>query len=408
MGTGAPRPESWAKTFVKEGHEVTVVSRYWSGEEKNWNDYLKSTPINAPQISKEGKLTKVFLPYKEREYSKFGLIRKFSSVFNLMSGNLEREVDSMYYFDHIEEMLAENKFDFMVATCPPWNLSKLAFKIWQSFKIPFALDYRDYENDVILPLNPKLSSFRKFEFFWNTRYMKKWIAKSKFIAGASKPIVDYVMEQNKIPGYEITNGYNQKLISKIKESQAGDIFTISIIGFLYPPQDLTILIKGLNQFFEKNQNIKFKFNFIGVNAIKEVADKLRANLPAKYINITDRIPQEEALRIGSRSNVLFYAGWSNWKGVYSAKIFEYLALERRILIAPGDNFAIDKIIEESRSGEVINSINDFDNLLTLWYNEWEENGYLSWSGDQNYVTQFSREAQAIKLLEAIKNEAVLA
>ncbi len=408
MGTGAPRPESWAKTFLKEGHEVTVVSRYWSGEEKNWNDYLKSTPIDKPQITEEGKLTKVFLPYQEREYSKIGLVRKFNSVFNLVTGNLEREVDSMYYFDYIKDILTQNKFDFMVATCPPWNLSRLAYKIWKSFKIPFALDYRDYENDVILPLNPKLSNFRKFEFFWNTRYMKKWIAKSKFIAGASKPIVDYVMDQNNIAGYEITNGYNQKLISKIQESQASDIFTISIIGFLYPPQDLTILIEGLNKFFDKNKGIKFQFNFIGVNAIKEVADNLRERLPSKYINITDRIPQEEALRIGSKSNVLYYAGWSNWKGVYSAKIFEYLALERRILIAPGDNFAIDKIIRESNSGEVVNSIDAFDNLLTAWYKEWEEKGYLSWDGDENYVKQFSREAQAIKLLEAIKKEAVLA
>ena len=158
----------------------------------------------------------------------------------------------------------------------------------------------------------------------------------------------------------------------------------------------------MNQFIEEVGDPNFHFYFVGVNAIKEVADKIRDNIPSKYITITDRIPQEEALDIGKRSHALFYAGWTNWRGVYSAKIFEYLAMKKNILIAPGDNYSIDELMRKSNAGVIANSTDEFSNTLKDWYQQWRQSGKLEFSGKFEIAEKYSRQNQARILINKIE------
>ncbi len=402
MGTGSPRPYTWAKTWARLGHDVTVVSRHWSGNEKNWDDYIQDTSIQTPlEIEKEG-FRLISLPFKKYAYPKNGFVRKADALISLSKGTLEREVDTMQYMPFLETLFKKEKFDFFIATNPPWNITRLAYEIHKKFETPFALDYRDYENDVILPLKPKLSNFRKIEFQINKTYMKSWGSYASLIVGASEPINNYVSNMTNVSGIEITNGYDEDIFSNLKDHPPFEKFTISVLGYLYPPQDLTILFNGVNQFIEEIGNPNFHFYFVGVNAIKEVADKIRNNIPSKYITITDRMPQVEALEIGQRSHALFYAGWTNWRGVYSAKIFEYLAMKKNILIAPGDNYSIDDLMKKSNAGIIANTSEEFSKALKSWYRQWEQNGTINYEGNFKIAEKYSRQNQAKILINRIE------
>ena len=401
-GTAAPRPYSWAKVFVKKGFDVTVVSKHWTGKEKTWDEMTQSTKIQSKEVVFEEGYKKIFLPYQKYKYYDSGLYRKLKSIYNLLAGNLEIEVNALQFQEAIEEEFESNDFDFIIASCPPWNLVKLAYSISQKYKVPFAIDCRDYENDVILPLKPQLSLFRRFEFLANKFHIKRWAKHASLIVGASKPISDYVSNFTGVKGVEITNGYDEDLFNSLPQTTPYSKFTISVLGYLYPPQDLSILYEGMQEFLRRVDKPKFHFKFVGVNAIESVAKEIRENIPAEYITITDRISQKEALEIGLQSHALFYAGWTNWRGVYSAKIFEYLALRKNILIAPGDNFAIDQLLNASKAGEIANDPNTFADILEKWYLNWKVAKENIYQGDVAIIEQYSRQNQAEILLDNIK------
>jgi len=385
---------------VDKGYKVTVISKNWTGKEKDWEETIGTTVSQKVEISEVEGFRKIFLPYKKREYASSSIKRKLESIYNLLSGNLEIEADSLQFEKHIEKELELNPVDYIVASCPPWNLVKLTYNLAQKFKIPFCIDCRDFENDVILPLKPQLSLFRKFEFSCNKYHIKKWAKKADLIVGASQPIVDYVTDFTKVRGVEITNGYDEDLFDALEKKPLFNKFTISVLGYLYPPQDLSILFQGFKEFLKRVPNPKFKFLFIGVGAIHSVAKNIRNNMPDEYIKITERIPQKEALEIGLQSHALYYAGWTNWRGVYSAKIFEYLALKKNILIAPGDNFSIDDLMNKSKAGKIANKPEEFADILTKWYLNWENN-VSQFTGNLEFVKKYSRKNQANILLENI-------
>lgn len=60
---------------------------------------------------------------------------------------------------------------------------------------------------------------------------------------------------------------------------------------------------------------------------------INAAIPAANLLITNRIDRLEALSMSARSYVLYYIGWKGYRGIYSGKIFEYLGLQRNILLA---------------------------------------------------------------------------
>ena len=214
-GTGAPRPYSWAKVFVENGYEVTVASKHWTGKEKNWSQMVASTELTQPEVSFEKGYKKIFFPFTSYKYPSNQILRKVKTIYNLLVGDLEIEANTLQFKQKLEKEIEQESYDYIIASCPPWNLVKLAHALGTKYNIPFAIDCRDYENDVILPLKPKLSNFRKFEFLVNKFHIKRWAKKANLIVGASKPIRDYVANFTKVKGIEITNGYDDDLFNSL-------------------------------------------------------------------------------------------------------------------------------------------------------------------------------------------------
>ena len=87
--------------------------------------------------------------------------------------------------------------------------------------------------------------------------------------------------------------------------------------------------------------------------------------------ITHRVDRRDALKLLKSANVLIYPVCVGYRGIYSGKMFEYLASGNNILIAPGDNDVLDDLLKETRAGISKNSREEVTLQLQQWYDEWK-------------------------------------
>lgn len=399
---GVHRPVSWARYFSEKGYDVTVACRHWSGELNEWQDWLNTSEQNKPEIINRENYKVLYLPYKKVEYNQLPIISKFSTFYHLAIGNIQRETDAMQYLPYLEEFIKNNPFDLIIATAEPYNIINVAYQLHEKFKIPYIGDYRDYEDHFILAKNPKNSLFKKIEFASINHFTRKWLKNARLVTSVCAPIANYLDKLSNKRSIVLTNGYEAALFDKLEKIPNIQTFQVSVLGTIYPKQSLVEFFEGVQLFIQKINKPKIQFNFIGLESIPEVAQRVRENMPFENTVITKRVSRDEALKVGRESHILFYPGFHQYTGFYSGKIFEYLGLKTNILISPGDEAVIDKLMIETKAGKVARDGQQVCDLLVKWYEEWLKNGELRYFGDDEIIAQYSRENQADKLLKEIE------
>jgi hypothetical protein len=171
----------------------------------------------------------------------------------------------------------------------------------------------------------------------------------------------------------------------------------------YIVQDLNILLKGLEKFlfYNINNGNNINVNFIGAGSVSEIKELITEKLNFKNVLITNKIERKKAIEIGKKSHILIYAGWKNYKGVYSGKIFEYLGLKNNILIAPKDNGVIDNLLKETKAGISVNTSEEVFYYLQNNYQHWLEYKNIKYYGIPEKINCYTRENQNKKILNFI-------
>lgn len=411
------RPHSWANYFSRNhpGIEVHVVCRAWTGNEKVWTDQINPSVRQHDHVVKPASNQSIHYLAADRTLSKIaGFTRKFSllnKAFYFLThllGYHHIEVDA--YFSHkkyIKKTFPKDFFDVVIITSPPINLVRLGYSLRNHFpKAFFVADFRDlWHNDELkLSYSPPLR-----ERFDNSLYKKsiaKWLKKYDLLTGISQPLVQVLKElRPSIPGEVIKNGYEETLFCD-SGKKGTDTFTIASIGTIYPAQSYDILVRGIIDFVKNNGfSNSIKIRFIGTRSFNPgLVAALEKQLPLTIVEITDRIDRKDAISIMVNANALVYPVWSGYKGIYSGKIFEYLASGNNILIAPGDNDVIQNLLDETKSGVSCNTSGEVSHQLQVWYDEWKVKGIVSYHGIKDRIQLYSRENQAKKLFDIIQSK----
>jgi hypothetical protein len=385
--------------------DVNVVTRHWSGNENTWSDKISSSKETEIFIKKQNSNLKIhFLPYKSNSLIK-SKSSKFTAIKQLIKGDIDIDSDVFQFKDYINLFIDKNNIDLILVSVAPLSLIKLSFEINKKYKIPYFVDFRDFENNFTLNqnLNKWFNLKATFVFLIKNYYVNKFVKNASAISSVNYEILNHFnnIQSNK---FLILNGYNNKSFLKFSKSNIlkNNHLQLSIVGTLYPTQQYNIVLDGINLFFKNNPYAKVFCNFIGVNSIESVGLEIKNKIIFKNYLITNRLSQEEAYEYLEKSDILWYSGWIGWKGVFSGKIFEYLGSKRNILIAPSDKDVIDKLLIETNSGEVANTSEEVCAYLEKKYFEWEEKGYLEYLGFDDKINVYSRDYQNSNLIKNIK------
>jgi len=192
------------------------------------------------------------------------------------------------------------------------------------------------------------------------------------------------------------------LFSNIKKDKS-KFFRFSVVGSIYPNQNLNIMLDGLTLFLINKDLNKISLRFIGINMVREVANLIHDKLPSEITVVTDRVDKQTALNETINSDVLFYSGWQKYKGIISTKAFDYIASGNKILIAPGDGDVLDDLVLSTNTGEIANSVEEFVVILDKWYDDWTNDGYIVSNGNIDKIDFYSREQQAEIMSHIIKS-----
>lgn len=407
---GAPswRPYSWAMNFHKHGVKPTIITRHWTGKESTWDEFIEMN--NSPLAHELYDHYDVYkLPTKrfflngilKGKTAPGRIIRNLYFIFLSVFGWFNTEIDARLTFKKfLEEHLKTNKYDAVIITAPPFNLLKMLKWFSVKYNMPVLVDIRDLWHNLMLT-EPYVPSQK--QKVWNmlfSFYFKKWLKHANLITVITQPFSDVLQKLSDKPIKVVYNGYEKFIFDKTKKVKQ-EKFTVSVVGNIYPEQNVNPLLNGINEFLKDKSPSDIDIRFIGVDALPEIGKIVRDRIPASFLTITGRLSKEVAVHETLNTNILAFIGWTGTKGMISTKIFDYIASGNPILIAPGDNDALDKMVIDTNSGKIVSNEIECTLALNNWYSEWKLNGEIRISPNKELIDSFSREAQAKKMADIV-------
>lgn len=404
----SPRVQAFAENLKKFNIDPVIFTRHWNGNENEWTDFLKDNH-HQPLVAENKMFTVYRLPYQsnskfEKNSSITKPIRKLYHFINPAIGKFNIEVNAYKcFYNFLNNHLSQNYYDVIIISAPPFNTVRLGYELSKKFNIPLVLDLRDIWQGLLVPQNSVPDLKTKYFLYFNRHYARKWFASAKLITTVSQPLAEEIKFVTGKQAEVITNGFEEKYFSELKPKNQNQLFNFTVVGTIYPKQNIQILIDGLKKFKANNSIEKIKLNFIGLKTIADVAKKIEQSLTEFNMLVTGKIPRHDALQFLADAHILFYPGWKGHKGIYSTKIFEYLGARKNILVAPGDDDVIDDLLKTTNAGNVANSPEEFYHHLTTAYRQWQTNGTIEYLGIEKEILKYSRENQTEKFAREILN-----
>ncbi len=396
------RVKAYCDYFYKSELFPTLLTNRWEYNSKSkWINHGKNDRVIKESYPNYN-VIRLPNPKIFRISNKF-LSKIFTFLF-WMQGNVDVELRHSYkvYKRFLHQHLKDHKYDLMIGVFSPHYNLKITYEIYNRFNIPYILDFRDLWGGNRLALKYYSPSIKNFiedtiiKYHW-----KKWLSKALFFSITSNPWKEIIRKFSNTEGIVIRNGFEE--LYNGRELKAEKSLTISYFGAIYSYQNIYPFLKAVKRFIKKNNPQKFKIQFIGIKAKYRngIINEIEKNLPKKYLEVHASLPKNSLFDLVSKSDLLFYPGSDKIKGWCSVKIYDYLALQKPIIIYPGDNGEIDIIISKTKAGQIF--INEEDVLLYLknCYYQKINGEKIPYFGIKEEILKYRREHQVIKLSEQI-------
>ena len=398
-GIEGNRIHSWANSLAADGFKVTVITRQWkAGGQNTWQDYF-SEYHEADEITEtiNENLRVIRLPYLWNPGFKRFQSTHLTGIYywyNKLVGILHPETDAYHaFYNYVDKYLSANKTDFVIVSSPPLNIIKLGHDLKKKHNLHFIADFRDSFNNRLMQKGHSLSLKERAEAMFFRWHIRRWLKNADGITSVSQAVLDTIQKKFQQPTALVMNGFEKDLFNNIQESSRQEKFVISLVGNLYPQQEISFMAKGIRLFIDKIKPADLVIKFIGIKWKTQVVKEIRKYIPEEYLYFSDRVARTEAVSIMRNSQVLLQVGWKDYLGFCPGKVFEYMAAERNILIAPADGDLTDKIIKETSTGYSAATIEDVAHYLEEKYNEWKTSGSIRYHGDREKIDRYTRENQ---------------
>jgi len=407
---GGKRPYSWYKYMAESGFYPVVITRHWDKDLQNEIDFLKPSKNRKTEIEENENGTIIRVPYtpniRDRFTFKFGLNR-LVIVRKILSFLLGWIRFYSKYWDHTfniyleaEKYLHANPCSVILATGEPFILFKYASQLASKFDTPWIADYRDGWTTDTLYNRYEKRLLKSIYLRLEKRYLKS-CSLITTVAPSCKKDLETLNTNKSIE--VVYNGYDFNHLSDLDAiQQSKDVFEIAYAGTIYDLQPVEVFLEGYRNFIRETKCSNTRAIFYGANLFSDHKKRVLSFDKGlnKYLVTTDRIPYEEAMRSLKRANILLLLANETYQSIH-VKTFEYLALNRRILLVKDDKGEMGRLIDESRGGIKCSSVEDVKSALMEAYAEYSTQGFVN---NESYnFNAYSRQNQC-KVLANIIND----
>lgn len=429
VSVGGLRPYSWYRYLKQFGVEPTVVTRQWSNRHRSTLDYIAPSESREVVVEASQFGTILRTPYEpnlsnrllQRSRTRFGLIRRAITGWYEIGQYMLPIGPRRQLLLTARRYLRQHGADVIVATGEPFVLFMYASQLSKEFGIPWIADYRDPWTHDRARLRWRISRA------WNAMLEARVTGSSSAITTVSEFFRDLTGTLIKgKPIHVVPNGYDPEAVDRARGIEQGsEKLAIAFVGTMYDGQPLESVLSACDQFVLRTRDARLELRFVGINRQSEVEAMVRSRFPAliPFVTFFRQAPNAEVIETLASANAFLLFNTFAYVGT---KIYDYLALRRRILLCFSegtktgerqlefyDRDGVEKrnrraqedMIRATQSGVVIRDEEDLVDTLSDLYREFLGNGRIACNsvGTEAY----SRESHARRMAEIMRGVAGL-
>ena len=370
----------------------------------------KSTDSNGSNVFNDSKDTIEFNDDKLKDSTSYSnpIISKAIS----MAGEVFAYPDGMKYwyesaFKEASKLIEEEEIDAIISSSWPITCHTIAKDLNEKYNIPWIADLRDLWN-----LNPYVSHTFIRNYFEKRLELKTFEnadALSTTTDLAAKTLSTLHPDNRIVP---ILSGYDKddfkfldELVSKNDDfsSDFSEKLKFIYAGSLYNgKRDPSYLFEAIRQLEDENKldSSKISIEFYGDSTgLEEIAKRYDL---LNILHIGGKIAHEEVLKKQLNSDILLLISWDNEKEkmFIPGKIYEYFALKKPVLSIGYKEGSLKDLIEETKVGYHVSSLESTKEALLDIYDEFIEKGTVELNADIN-IEDYSMENMAKKFADLL-------
>lgn len=319
--------------------------------------------------------------------------RKVSSFIKLFRGDHSQSWQKVVE-SAAQIIIEQTDIDMIIAEHGPDASLFVASQLHNTYGIPWMIDFRDPIERDFPPLQ---------RFIYRTFTIPQF-ATCACTINVNPHWVELDNLLFKKEGVEITNGFDEEEFEfKRNKNISSDKLIIGYFGNIHQGQMFESFFEGLKRL----QDIKIKFMYRGTAYpyLKRIAEE--KEVPLHMLDMGPRIERKAAMDLFSQCHIMLLISLREnnpfyRQGFYPGKVFEYIGLEKPILVVPGDEGLLDSLVVGNKIGRIASSSQEIESLLMMAFEQWNKNEKI-WNVfyDPLSKRKFNRQMQAEKLASAM-------
>jgi len=287
-----------------------------------------------------------------------------------------------------ERFLEHEKVDAIISSSSPVTCHIVARELKDKHGIPWVADLRDlWTQNHAYPYSPLR---RMLERGLELETLKH----ANALVVVSSPAAEQLKKLHRREDvYVITNGFDPERLNE-EETALTSKFTITYTGQIYAgKQDPSKLLVAFRELIDDGtiepENVEVRFYGPLDELLAREIEKYRLSDIVQQHGVVSR---KVAHTRQKESHLLFFMTWEDLreKGVYTLKIFEYLASRRPILATGGfGDDVIETLLNETKSGVYCGTVEDIKSALKVLYLEYKNSGTVTYTGDIQKINKYS-------------------
>lgn len=403
--TAASRAQSFAGNLHRFGYYPIVITRNWEVDFKNFDNTHQPSGNELLHVVNDH-YEVFYVPFRgrfaERPLAgKSRILKKLAALGDIYLGWHHRFDPHFDLALFANEQLKKNKaIQHVLITLPPFPLLSFAPFLKKRHPVKIVVDYRDEWNTAgnVIEESGKINFLSKaiLNYFNGPKARLKREAEALSRVDAIVTISEDAKKnlgaifQNKIA--VLPNGF---IASELEACQSVNmdpqLMQISYAGWLYKTQQVEVILDAIKLLADKHgKGLRLKLVFIGGLSFPGMKERLMGNMKGyeQFIELTPRVDKATSLRMQRQSALLLLVAHKGLGTIPSSKLYEYIALQRQVLLVPSDNGIMLKTLEENQVGiwrnDAAAAAEAIDTLYTEFLNKNHSNFEVSGSRRSSY------------------------
>jgi hypothetical protein len=288
--------------------------------------------------------------------------------------------------------MAQGDIRAIISSSGPGASHIVASRLKEVYDVPWVADFRDLwawdHNDVRSPVRRLM----------NDKLERDTLRGADVLTTVSEPLAEKLKEiHGRDEVFTITNGFDPVDMPS-SQVRLDEKFSINYTGKVYRKgMDPAPLFDALRQLMTEGRldPERVDVNFYG-DKEPWFKGQIEEHGLGEVVKVHGSVPRQESLDIQKRSQLLLILAWDNKKekGVYTGKVFDYLAAKRPILSIGSSEDVIGDLLKRTRTGMIATDSGEIRQCLISSYQDYLDHGAVPYRGDESEVMRYSHREMA--------------